>query len=66
MHLRDETTYALGIFRNAVGDPRRNCAGGTEVQRSNAVPFSSAPELSLDGSPWEKINEGCGDPTTSS
>ena len=46
MHLRYETTYALGLFRNAVGLTRRNCAGRTEA---------SAPELSLDGSRREKL-----------
>ena len=53
MHLRDETANALGLFRYAL----RNCAGETEVQKSSTVPFSSAPELSLDGSRGRKLTK---------
>ena len=65
MHLRYETTYALGLLRNAVGSTRRNCAGGTDVQRSKCCPSSSTPDLSLDGRVGRNY-EGCGDPATSS
>ena len=55
MHLRDDTTNALGLFRKCSGFDQAKLRRRNRSAEVKCCPLSSAPELSLDGSRWEKL-----------